>query len=66
MYAQDKQHRHVAIKLVKDGSQEYHALRLLSQDSGLKSVETFNGVLPPVDFLQLHDYWFVVMPRSSF
>jgi hypothetical protein len=62
-YAQDAQHRHVAIKLVKDSSQEYNILRFLSQQPSLYSPDTFPCIIPPIDFLEFEGHWFVVMPR---
>ncbi|KAH7906965.1 kinase-like domain-containing protein [Hygrophoropsis aurantiaca] len=65
MFAQDSQHRHVALKLVKDGSVEYNIYRRLGEEASLYSAhrEEFGCVIPPLDFLELEGYWFVVMPR---
>ncbi|KAH7887236.1 hypothetical protein F5I97DRAFT_2056348 [Phlebopus sp. FC_14] len=65
-YAQDYQHRHVALKLTKEGSVEYEAYRRLSQEKSLyvSDLVEFGCVMPPLDFVDLGDgWWFVVMPR---
>jgi hypothetical protein len=64
VFAQDSEGRHVAMKLVKTNSVEYKISRLISQGSTHSSLETFQGILPPVDFLWCDDdHWFIVMPR---
>ncbi|KIJ63031.1 hypothetical protein HYDPIDRAFT_29727 [Hydnomerulius pinastri MD-312] len=64
-FAQDSQHRHVALKLVKDGSVEYNIYRHLSQETRLFTSDQneFGCVIPPLDFLKLDGHWFIVMPR---
>ncbi|KAF9229858.1 hypothetical protein BU15DRAFT_7863, partial [Melanogaster broomeanus] len=66
VYAQDSQHRHVAMKLVKEGSIEYNVYRRLSQEESLFTADpqTFGCVIPPLDFIELYDgLSFIVMPR---
>jgi hypothetical protein len=63
IFAQDSQCNHVAIKLVKNGSQEYQISKLFHEDLRQDSLEDFKGILPPVDFLPLGDHWFIVTPR---
>ncbi|TDL23638.1 hypothetical protein BD410DRAFT_786875 [Rickenella mellea] len=62
-FAQDSLDRHVVLKLMKDGSQEHRIARLLSKELSLFSLDAFNGILPPLDFLQLGKHWILVMPR---
>ncbi|PPQ85124.1 hypothetical protein CVT25_004224 [Psilocybe cyanescens] len=64
MYAQDTKGRHVAIKLVKGGSEEDKILHLLKgrQPDVLKR-DTFNFVIPILDLIPCDDHWFAVMPR---
>ncbi|KAF8968979.1 kinase-like domain-containing protein [Flammula alnicola] len=61
LFAQDSQQRHVAIKLVRDNSEEYRILRFLSQ----QSMETLkeNCIIHVLDFLPAQGFWLVVMPR---
>ncbi|KDQ14225.1 hypothetical protein BOTBODRAFT_353868 [Botryobasidium botryosum FD-172 SS1] len=61
--AQDRQHRQVAIKLMKINSEEYRILRVLSKEPQLFSAESFGCVVPPLDFLETDEHCFVVMPR---
>jgi hypothetical protein len=63
IFAQDSQCRHVAIKLVKNGSQEHKIYQFLDQDLSRESFDSFKGILPPIDFLPLGDHLFVVLPR---
>ncbi|KAF8503080.1 kinase-like domain-containing protein [Gautieria morchelliformis] len=44
-------------------SDEYKILQLLIKESSLQSLEGFNGVLPPLDLVDLGDHCIVVMPR---
>ncbi|KAI0056381.1 hypothetical protein BV25DRAFT_1578720 [Artomyces pyxidatus] len=62
-FAQDAHKRHVAIRVVKDATEEYRILRYLSKQDDLLSSEGFQCVLPVLDMLQYGKYWFVVMPR---
>ncbi|KAF9230254.1 hypothetical protein BU15DRAFT_34256, partial [Melanogaster broomeanus] len=67
IYAQDSQRRHVAMKLVKEGSIEYNVYQRLSQEESLFTADpqTFGCVIPPLDFIELYDgLSFIVMPRS--
>ena len=61
-FAQDKEHRHVVVKIVKDDSDE---LRVMQHISAVSDITRFNGVLPILDYLQFDRHWFVVMPRSD-
>src|SRR5258705_13054694 len=50
------------MKLFKHNSAEYQISRFISQDSTHSSLESFQGILPSVDFLRCDDHhWFVVM-----
>ncbi|KAH7882306.1 hypothetical protein F5I97DRAFT_344439 [Phlebopus sp. FC_14] len=64
-FAQDAQHRHVTLKLMKDGSAEYKIYRHLSEAASLytSDSEEFDCVIPPLDFIDLDGYWFIVIPR---
>ncbi|KIM35890.1 hypothetical protein M413DRAFT_449518 [Hebeloma cylindrosporum] len=61
LYAQDSQNRHVAIKLVRDGTDELRILRFLSE----QNLETLkeNCVIPVLDIFPADGFWFAVMPR---
>ncbi|KAF8875326.1 hypothetical protein CPB84DRAFT_1796562 [Gymnopilus junonius] len=60
-FAQDSLGRHVAIKLVRDDTDEYRVLRFLNQ----QPLETLheNCVIPVLELLPVAGFWFAVMPR---
>ncbi|KAF8905849.1 hypothetical protein CPB84DRAFT_1771331 [Gymnopilus junonius] len=60
-FAQDSLGRHVAIKLVRDNTDEYRILRFLNQ----QPLETLreNCVIPVLELLPIEGFWFAVMPR---
>uniref|UniRef100_A0A8H7XM71 Uncharacterized protein n=1 Tax=Psilocybe cubensis TaxID=181762 RepID=A0A8H7XM71_PSICU len=60
-FAQDSLKRHVAIKLVRDDTEEYRVLRFLSQQS--MDVLKANCIIPVLDLLPIEGFWFAVMPR---
>ena len=64
-FAQDSLRRHVALRLTKKNSHEYKIAQLLSKESSLLSIEGFDGVLPPLDLLDIGDHCVLVMPRYS-
>ncbi|KAF4610649.1 hypothetical protein D9613_007165 [Agrocybe pediades] len=61
VFAQDDQNRHVAIKLVRLGSDEHRILQFL-RDQPLDTLKE-NCVLPVLDILPIDGFCFVVMPR---
>ncbi|KAF9553900.1 hypothetical protein CPC08DRAFT_767163 [Agrocybe pediades] len=61
MFAQDRQGRHVAIKLVRLETEEYRILEFL-RALPLDTLEE-NCVLPVLDILPIEGFCFVVMPR---
>ncbi|RDB18661.1 hypothetical protein Hypma_014694 [Hypsizygus marmoreus] len=63
LYAQDSDGCHVAIKLVKDNTDEYRILRLLHEHGIPNSRQDFECVIPVLELLQLKTWWFVIMPR---
>ncbi|KAF8884759.1 kinase-like domain-containing protein [Gymnopilus junonius] len=64
VFAQDNEGRHLAIKLLKGGSEEVKVSKLLKDESCLHDFESFPCVLPVLDLLPCEDHWFAVMPRS--
>ncbi|KAG6834663.1 hypothetical protein H0H93_008216, partial [Arthromyces matolae] len=62
LFAQDSQHHHVAIKIVKDGSDEHQVLRFLHEQGIPDTIEKFNHVIPVLDLLSFGEFWFAVMP----
>ena len=64
-FAQDTLNRHVVFKMMKGDSTEYRIARHLSREQKPPSRDAFDGIISPIDFLQLGDHWVVVMPRSS-
>ncbi|KAF8905818.1 kinase-like domain-containing protein [Gymnopilus junonius] len=60
-FAQDSVGRHVAIKLVRDDSDEYRILRFLNQQS--LEILRENCVIPVLELLPIEGFWFAVMPR---
>ncbi|TFK32866.1 hypothetical protein BDQ12DRAFT_616268, partial [Crucibulum laeve] len=65
VFAQDKQTRHIAIKLVKGGSEEHKILQIIHDDKRLLEKENFCGVIPVLDMLEFDGHWFAVMPRNA-
>lgn len=61
MFAQDAHKRHVAVKIVRDDTDEYRILRYLSQQS--LDVLKENCILPVLDLLPVEGFWFAIMPR---
>ncbi|KAJ3505858.1 hypothetical protein NLJ89_g7192 [Agrocybe chaxingu] len=60
-FAQDTQLRHVAIKLVTEGTDELRILQLLSRQSPQTLRE--NCLIPVLGFLPIEGFCFVIMPR---
>ena len=63
MCAEDSQKHQVAIKMMKIDSPEYRILKTLCQENMLYSPNNFACIMPPLDFLELGEHCFVVMPR---
>ncbi|KAF9011291.1 hypothetical protein BDQ17DRAFT_1420683 [Cyathus striatus] len=62
-FAQDSQLRIVALKYIKDGSEEYKCLRFVHS---LQLSQTQDAcILPVLDLLPCDDHWFAVMPLWS-
>lgn len=62
-YAQDEQHRHVALKLVASDSSEIQILQLLFKKQKLFTGNIIPGLVPILDLLPFGGHWLVVMPR---
>ncbi|PPQ72391.1 hypothetical protein CVT26_006751 [Gymnopilus dilepis] len=60
-FAQDSLNRHVAIKIVKNDSNEYRILKFLMAQ-GLEALRE-NCIIPVLDLLPAQDISFAVMPR---
>ncbi|PBK74118.1 hypothetical protein ARMSODRAFT_572887 [Armillaria solidipes] len=60
-YAQDSEARHVFIRAVKTGSPQLDIYRYLHRMQDENSF--FEGIIPILEFLELDEYCFVVMPR---
>ncbi len=60
-YAQDRETRLVAIKLVKKDSEEHRILRRISEERSQSSLPL--NIIPVLEFLDLEDYSCVVMPK---
>jgi hypothetical protein len=60
-YAQDSHHRHVAIKVVLNDSEECRISRFLKEQGS----DTLQGhcVISVLDLVPFENFWFVVMPR---
>ncbi|PPQ82539.1 hypothetical protein CVT25_007148 [Psilocybe cyanescens] len=61
VFAQDSLKRHVAIKLVRDDTDEYRILRYLNQQN--PEILKDNCVIPVLELLPIEGFWFAVMPR---
>ena len=62
-FAQDYLNRHVALRLIKKGGHEYQIAQFLSKQSSLSSLEGFEGVLSPLELLDITGHCIVVYPR---
>ncbi|KAF8872321.1 hypothetical protein CPB84DRAFT_1799794 [Gymnopilus junonius] len=65
VFAQDDTGRHLAIKLVKGGSEEIKILKFLKDETCPSSLHSFPCVLPVLDLLSCENHWFAIMPRWS-
>ncbi|KAG6879345.1 hypothetical protein C0992_003387 [Termitomyces sp. T32_za158] len=64
-YAQDAEGRHVALKAILFGSEEYRILKHL-QDQGVPtSVDDFQNVIPVLDIIPCEGHWLAFMPRMQ-
>ncbi|KAG6848737.1 hypothetical protein H0H93_014543 [Arthromyces matolae] len=62
-YAQDTQGRHVAIKALADGSEEFRIIDHLRTEPLPLSIDEFNNVMPILDVLPCEGHWLAIMPR---
>ncbi|KAG5352556.1 hypothetical protein C0989_001774 [Termitomyces sp. Mn162] len=62
-YAQDSQGRHVAMKAILSGSEEYRILKHLQSQGVPVSPDEFQNVIPILDILPCEDHWLAIMPR---
>ncbi len=63
VFAQDKEHRHVAMKLVRRESEESRIMHLLFQAQTEKPDQYIPGIVPILEILPFAGHWLVVMPR---
>ncbi|KAF8884749.1 kinase-like domain-containing protein [Gymnopilus junonius] len=63
VFAQDNEGRHLAVKLLKGGSEEVKILKFLKDEPCLRDLESFPYVLPVLDLLPCEDHFFAIMPR---
>lgn len=62
-FAQDSLNRHVALRLIKKGGNEYEIAQFLNKQASLSSLEGFEGILAPLDLLDITDHCIVIYPR---
>ncbi|PPR07278.1 hypothetical protein CVT26_012438 [Gymnopilus dilepis] len=60
-FAQDTLNRHVAIKIVPDGTDEYRVLRFLTQQK-FEDIQK-HCLIPVLELLPVESFWFAIMPR---
>ncbi|KAF8904100.1 hypothetical protein CPB84DRAFT_1823673 [Gymnopilus junonius] len=60
-FAQDLQNRHVAIKIVPDGTDEYRILSFLNGQN--LDVLKEHCIMPVLELLPIEGFWFAIMPR---
>ncbi|KAG6835654.1 hypothetical protein H0H93_016095 [Arthromyces matolae] len=65
IFAQDSEQRHVAVKVVKDASDEYKVLRFLFEQGVPDTIEKFNHVIPVLDLMPFGDFWFADISRGN-
>ncbi|KAF8884758.1 kinase-like domain-containing protein [Gymnopilus junonius] len=63
VFAQDNEGRHLAIKLLKAGSEEVKIAKFLKDESCLRDLESFPVCTAVLDLLPCEDHWFIIMPR---
>uniref|UniRef100_A0A8H8CDK7 Protein kinase domain-containing protein n=1 Tax=Psilocybe cubensis TaxID=181762 RepID=A0A8H8CDK7_PSICU len=63
-YAQDSANRHVVIKIVPNGTEEYRVLEFLKSQT-LEDLKE-NCVMPVLDLLPIEGYYFAIMPRWGY
>ncbi|KAK0445394.1 kinase-like domain-containing protein [Armillaria borealis] len=62
-FAQDRETRLVAVKLVKKDTEEYRILRRIDEDTSRAS--SFNNIIPILEFIDMEHFSAVVMPKWS-
>ncbi|KAH0585965.1 hypothetical protein H2248_007250 [Termitomyces sp. 'cryptogamus'] len=62
-FAQDTQGRHVAVKAVLNGSEEFRVLQYLHNQGIPRSMDDFHHIIPVLDLLACEGHWLAVMPR---
>ncbi|KAF9019612.1 hypothetical protein BDZ89DRAFT_1072858 [Hymenopellis radicata] len=63
VFAQDKEHRHVALKLVRRESEESRIMHFLLKAQNERPDKFIPGILPILEILPFAGHWLVVMPR---
>ncbi|KAH0585953.1 hypothetical protein H2248_007239 [Termitomyces sp. 'cryptogamus'] len=62
-FAQSRSGRHVAVKAILAGSEEFRILRCLQEQGVPHSLDDFRNVIPVLDLLPYEGYWLAIMPR---
>lgn len=63
VFAQDREGRHVALKLVQDSTDEQRIFNLLLEEQKTRKDMMIPGILPTLDLLPFSGHWLAVMPR---
>ncbi|KAF8895671.1 hypothetical protein CPB85DRAFT_1257334, partial [Mucidula mucida] len=63
VFAQDKEHRHVAMKLVQRESEESRVMHFLFKAQNERPDKNIPGILPILEILPFAGHWLVVTPR---
>ncbi|KAF9018094.1 kinase-like protein [Hymenopellis radicata] len=63
VFAQDKENRHVALKLVRRDSEEFRIMHFLLKAQNERPGKFIPGILPILEILPFAGHWLVVMPR---
>ena len=63
VFAQDREGRHVALKLVKNATDEQRIFEMLLQEQNTREDKFIPGILPTLDLLPFGGHWLAVMPR---
>ena len=65
VFAQDRDKRHVALKIIKKESDHYNIINMLFKEQSKYPGKRIRGMLPILDILPFGGHWLLVMPRCD-
>ena len=63
VFAQDRNKRHVALKMIKKESVHYNIVNMLFEEQSKDPGKRIRGMLPIIDIVPFGGHWLLVMPR---